>query len=115
MNKVIAILFALACFSTSTLSSRMMGTGMWFWLIIAVGAFVAVSHFIPSLVCIGSGLALLLAGVSLCAVVLGLLAATIGGSFTIDTNSALLLSLFFIIFVLGLTLGIMCKHSLKPK
>lgn len=113
MNKAIAILFALTCFATSTLSSRMLGFGMWFYIIIAVGAFVAVSHFIPVLVGVGSGLALLLACLSICAVALGLLAATIGGSFTMDTNSAMLLSLFLMIFVLGLSLAILYKKSLN--
>lgn len=115
MNKLIAILFALTCFSTSALSSSMMGAGMWFWIIIGIGIFVAISQFYPMLRGAGAGLAMLLAGISTLAILLGLLAATVGGSFKMDGSSAGLLFLFFIIAVLGLTLGVMHKRYVKSE
>ncbi|MGL1930853.1 MAG: hypothetical protein OCC45_03710 [Desulfotalea sp.] len=115
MNKAIGILFGIACFSTSALSSSIMGSGMWFWIIICVGTFVAASQFVSVLKGIGSGLATILAGISILAVLLGLVAATIGGSFKIDDSSALLLLLFSIIAILGITLGVMFKKSLTAK
>ena len=90
-----------------------MGIGMWFWVIISVGLFVAISQYYSPLRGIGSGLAVLLGIVSICAVFLGLVAATIGGSFHLDDREALLLFLFFIIFLLGLILGFMYKKSIK--
>ncbi|WP_413698928.1 hypothetical protein ACLKMH_15325 [Psychromonas sp. KJ10-10] len=73
MNKVIGILFAITCFATSTLSANMLGIGMWFWVILIVGAFVAISQFFPVLRGAGSGIALLMSGISLLAVLFGLL------------------------------------------
>jgi hypothetical protein len=113
MNIVFAVVFAITCFATATVSNSIMGAGIWFWVIIATGAFVGVSQFIPSLQGAGAGLAGLLAILSICAVLLGLLAATVGGSFRLNESEALLLFLFFIIAVLGLTLASMHKKSLK--
>jgi hypothetical protein len=113
MNKIIGILFAVVCFSTSALSSHIMGVGMWFWVIIVTGLFSAISQYYPVLRGVGSGLAVLLGILSLLDVGLGLLASTIGGSFKIDFNSAVLLLLFFIIFILGLMLGSMYKKSIR--
>lgn len=115
MNKVIGILFAIRCFATSALSQSMMGAGMWFLVIIATGCLVAVSQFFPRLKGPGSGLALLLGLISLCAILLGLLAATIGGSFNMDDSSALLLFLFFLIAVFGIILASMFKKPIRPK
>jgi hypothetical protein len=115
MNKVIGILFALACFATSAQSNSMMGAGLWFWVIIATGFIVASSQFFPRLKGPGSGLALLLGIISICAILFGMIAATIGGSFKMDDSSALLLFLFFIIVVLGFTLAIMYKRSIRSR
>jgi hypothetical protein len=93
----------------------MMGPGMWYWVILITGLFVAVSQYYPRLRGLGSGLAMLLSILSFCAVGLGLIASTIGGSFKIDANLATLLLLFFIIFILGLMLGSLYKKSLKAK
>lgn len=95
--------------------ANMLGIGMWFWIILIIGAFVAISQFILPLRGAGSGVALLLSGISLLAVLFGLLAATIGGSFRMDDNSALLLLLFFIISVLGTALAIMYKKTVSQK
>jgi len=104
MNRIIAILFAIACFATSAVSGNILGAGMWFWIIIATGVFVAVSQFIPVLRQFGSVAALLLGVISVLAVVLTLLAATIGGSFKLGNREALLVFTFLMIAVLGFTL-----------
>ena len=101
MNKLVGTLFAITCFSTSALSSSLMGTGLWFWVIIASGFLVAGSQFFPKLESIGSAIAMTLGILSVFAVLLGLLASTIGGSFKIDSSTALLLFLFFLISILG--------------
>ena len=49
MNKVVAILFAISCFATSAISNNLLGAGMWFWIIVCTGLFVAVSQFLPAL------------------------------------------------------------------
>lgn len=113
MHKTLGVLFAITCFATAGVSASLMGAGMWFWIIIASGTFVAVSQFYPVIRGAGSGLAVLLGIVSICAVALGLLASTIGGSFRLDDQLAILLLLFFVIFILGLVLGSMFKRSLK--
>ena len=104
MNKIVAILFAIACFATSAVSGSILGVGMWFWIISAIGALVAVSQFVPILRGLGSVAALLLGVISVCAVGLALLAATTGGSFKLDNKEALLVFAFFMIAVLGFIL-----------
>lgn len=104
MNRIVAILFAISCFATSIVSGNILGVGMWFWIIIATGLFVAISQFLPILSGLGSVAALLLAVISICAFVLTLLAATIGGSFKLNNSEALLVFGFFMIAVFGLWL-----------
>ena len=77
---------------------------MWFWIIIVTGAFVAASQFHQSLISFGSIAAGLLGVISILAVLLGLLAATIGGSFKLDGRESLLLFSFFLITVFGFIL-----------
>jgi cbb3-type cytochrome oxidase subunit 3 len=111
MDKVISILFALFCFATATLSNSIMGAGMWFWVILLTGLFVAVSAYMPNLIIVGAFLAGLLTGVSICAVLLGLVAATIGGSFRLDGPEAMLLTLFFCIAICGTIIAIRYKNK----
>lgn len=117
MGKVFSLLFALACLSTSVVSARMMGAGLWFWVIMFIGVFVAVSQCMPNAPLMfrgaGAGLALLLSFVAIAAVLLGLLAATIGGSFSLGASEALLLFLFFLIAVFGVAVAINHKRKIK--
>lgn len=92
-----------------------MGMGLWFWVITFSGFFVAISQFYPKLRGAGSGLAMFLVMLSVCAILLGLVAGTAGGSFRMDEGSSLLLFLFFNIAVLGLLLGMLHKKSIQPK
>lgn len=109
MNRFVAILFALSCVATSFVSGNLLGVGMWFWVILATGFLVAASQFHPSTQSIGAALAGLLGVVSVLAVVLGLVAATIGGSFKLEDNETLLLLCFFLIAVFGFALVRMNK------
>ena len=109
MNKIVAICFAIACLATSTVSSRILGVGMWFWIIIVTGLFVAVSQFVPTIRVLGSVMALLLGVISVCAVALTLLAATIGGAFKLDNREALLVFTFLMIAVSGFSLVLINK------
>ncbi len=88
-----------------------MGSGMWFWIIIVVGFVVAVSQFITKFQYFGGVIACLLSIISICAVLFGLVAATIGGSFKLNDNESLLLFLFFMIAVFGFTLGRINKKA----
>ena len=113
MNKLIGVLFAITCFATSALSNSIMGAGIWFWVIIASGLLVAVCQWFPMLQSLAAGVALLLSTLSVLAVLLGLLASTIGGSFNIDDSSALLLFLFFVIAVLGFVVSSIYRRSVR--
>jgi len=110
MNKVVAILFGIFCFATSAVSNSILGAGMWFWIIIATGIFVAVSQFSPILRVFGSVAALLLGVISVFAVILTLFAATIGGSFELDNREALLVFTFLMIAVFGFSLVIINRR-----
>lgn len=111
MNKTVAILFAISCLVTSTTSANILGPGMWFWVISATGVFVAISQFLPTLRGLGNIAAFLLALISVFAVVLTLLAATIGGSFRLGDKETLLVFGFFMIAVLGFVLTRVNKKS----
>ena len=63
------------------MSNSLLGAGMWFWIILVSGLFVAVSAYIPELEMLGALVARLLALGSIGAVLLGLVAVTAGGSF----------------------------------
>jgi hypothetical protein len=115
MNKVIALFFALSCLLTAIVSSRLLGVGMWFWIIIACGLFVPVSQFIPMLADLGSAAAAMLATISVLAVVLTLLAANIGGSFSLDGGTALLVFGFSLMAVFGFTLKRMNRRPQLPE
>jgi hypothetical protein len=91
----------------------MMGAGLWFWVIISIGCITATCQFLPRCRGVGAGLALLLSIISVCAILLGMLAATIGGSFNMDGSSALLLFLFFLVAVLGFVLASLYKKSIR--
>ena len=111
MRKTISILFALLCLGTAALSTNILGPGMWFWIIIVAGIFVGISQFFPGLQSASSVIAGFLSVVSVCAVLLGLLAATVGGSFRLDDNEAFLLMSFALVAVSGLTLVALCRKT----
>lgn len=113
MDKFFAYFFAFSCFGTAAISQSIMGAGMWFWLIISAGFFVIISQYYQALKMPGAGIALLASLLSIAAITLGLLAATIGGSFRLETQEALLLFLFFLMAISGFTLSAICKHQLK--
>jgi hypothetical protein len=115
MNKVLGAIFAIACVATSAVSGSILGVGMWFWIIIAAGVVVAVTQFIPSTRLIGSVVALLLSIVSLLAVALTLLAATIGGSFRLGTSESLLVFGFAMIAVFGIALVRFNRKAVKTR
>lgn len=96
--------FALSCIGTSVLSSRILGPGMWGWIILAAGVFVGSSPYVGSFAAAGRAVGLLLAVAATLAVGLGLLAATAGGRFRLPADQALLLGLFTIIAVSGFVL-----------
>ena len=104
MNKTLSILFCLSCFATAYQSNALLGAGMWFYIIVITGSFVAVSQFIQSLRAAGVALAMLLSVVSVLAVIFGYLASTIGGSSKTDTQAVLLLVFFGLIALFGFAL-----------
>jgi hypothetical protein len=111
VEKIISILFTLFCIATALISNSLLGAGMLFWIILSCGLFVGVSAYIPGLAMMGAFIAGLLALVSIGAVLLGLIAATIGGSFRLEGNEAMLLASFFCIALSGLILVVLCKRK----
>jgi predicted tellurium resistance membrane protein TerC len=92
-----------------------MGAGIWFWVIIGTGTTVALSAFIPMLSSLGAALAGLLSVVSTGAVILGLIANTIGSSSHQDSNQVLLFVLFACIAITGFILmAINNRKSVPP-
>ena len=111
MNRIVGLLYAISCFATSWISGSMLGVGMWFWIIIGSGVFVAFSQFFPIIRDFGAIVALLIGIISIIAVLLGLAAATIGGSFKLDNDELLLLLSFFLVAVFGFTLVKINKYQ----
>ena len=111
MHKVISTIVAILAYLTAAQSGSILGVGMWFWIIIAAGTFVGISQYSPPLRNLGSAVAGLLSTISLCAVALGLIAATIGGSFRLGDDEGLLLFLFGLIVIFGFTLVFINKKD----
>ena len=109
MNRIIGVLFAIACISTSWTSGNLLGVGMWFYIILGTGIGVAASQFVPALERLGAGFASVLAVISVIAALLILLLATTGGSFKLDDSEILLLLSFFMIAVFGFSLARVTK------
>lgn len=111
MQKTLSLVFGLCCFLTSYVSSSLLGVGIWFWIIIGSGIFVAASAFLPALQNLGVGIAGMLAGISVVAVLLIVLAASIGGSFELGSSETALLLLFAMIAITGFTLGAISRRK----
>ena len=101
MNKILGIFFTISCLATAAASNSLLGVGMWFWIILTTGFFVGASQFIPALSPFGAAAASLLSVLSVCAVVLTLLAATIGGSFELNGGETFLVFGFSMIAISG--------------
>ncbi|GGI67851.1 hypothetical protein GCM10009332_01350 [Shewanella gelidii] len=94
---------------------------MWFWAILTAGVFVAISPYLPKFTDSGKhfavSLSTVIAGVSacfsICAVGLGLLAATVGGNFRLDVEEAWLLILFGLTAIMGIILVVVNRRDIK--
>ncbi|NKB33911.1 MAG: hypothetical protein GKR91_12505 [Pseudomonadales bacterium] len=105
MNKIVAALFTISCFGTAAASNSLLGAGMWFFIIVAAGIFVTASQFHPWFRELGGIAASILGMISVLAVLLTLLAATIGGSFELGGSEALLVFGFTMIAIFGFLLA----------
>ncbi|MEE4380082.1 MAG: hypothetical protein V2J55_21555 [Candidatus Competibacteraceae bacterium] len=85
------------------LSAQILGPGMWGAIFLGAGVLVAASPYYPPIRDIGRGVALVTGILALLAVALGLLAATIGGSFRLPNEQAMLLVAFSVIGIFGIT------------
>ena len=102
---VSTVVFSAACVSAAFLSFSVLGGGMWAYVLIAAGLLSVVSpYFTPIQPAVGS-LAMVGGVLALVASLLGCLAATIGGSFRLPGDQALLLLLLAIIGVTGIVIG----------
>jgi len=113
MHKLVSFLFGLACLATALQSNSLLGAGLWFWVILSSGFFVAVSAFQPKLASIGAAIAALLVIISVGAILLGLVAATAGGFFRLATAEALLLFLFGTMAFFGVMVIYANKRRIK--
>lgn len=95
-------LFGITCIAAFGLGTYIFGPGMWGWIFLALGVFVAASPYLPRIQPAARGIALTAAVIALLGVVLGLLASTIGGSFRLPGEQALLLFLMSLIGVFGI-------------
>jgi hypothetical protein len=102
LNKILGVFFAISCFATSGLSGSMLGVGMWFWIIVATGFFVAISQFVPGLRGIGTVAASILGVIAILAALLALFV-VIGGSGPSNEDILLILG-FVMIAVFGFSL-----------
>lgn len=101
-GSITSAVYALASIATAVLSAQILGTGIWAWLILAVGLVVGASPYYSLLLGAARGLALISAILTFLAIPLGLLAATTGGSFRLPSDQALLLFLLGLIGVFGI-------------
>ena len=97
-----SMLFILCALATAWVSATMMETGFWSMLILAGAAFVALGLFAPVVQPLVRVFAGLCATIAVMAVLLGLLAATTGGSFRLPQDVAMLLFCMGGVFVFGL-------------
>ena len=109
MNKLMALLFAIACLLTATVSSRLLGMGMWYYIILISGSLVFSFQFIENLIPIARVIAILMVIISVGAVVLTLLASTIGGSSNMDEGATLLTFGFVGIAIFGFVVARITK------
>lgn len=113
MHKSVSLLFGFSCLATALQSNSILGAGMWFWIILLSGLFVAVSAHQPKIASIGAAFAAILVLISIGAVLLGLVAASAGGSFRLQSNEALLLFFFGLIIVFGVMVVYANKRRIK--
>lgn len=101
MHKSVSLLFGFACLATALQSNSILGAGVWFWVILLSGFFVAASAHLPKIASLGAALAAILVIIAIGAILLGLVAATAGGSFRLQPSEALLLFFFGLICIFG--------------
>lgn len=102
--------FAAACVAALWLSIRIEGTGPWGVAFLLAGALVAAAPHVGALRVPSRIVALVFAVLALLAVGLGLLAATVGGSFRLPGEQAALLAAFGVV---GLS-GLFVFRALRP-
>jgi len=95
------IFFGLACIVTAGLSAQILGLGMWSAIFLVAGIIVAISPYFDPIRELTRVIGLVAAILAFLAVALGLLAATIGGSFRLPADQALLLAAIGFIGVFG--------------
>lgn len=95
-------LFAIACVAAAALSAQILGPGMWGAIFLGAGVIVAISPYFPAMRGPGRVVAVFAGVLAFLAAALGLLAATIGGSFRLPADQAFLLLAFGFIGVFGI-------------
>ena len=115
MAKLLSVLFAMCCLGVAFLSNNILGPGFWFWAISCAGLIVGVTAFIPTLAILGVVIAGLMSSIAVLAILLGLLAATVGGSFRLPEEQVILLALFGLAAFLGFILVIIQTKQLAQQ
>ena len=101
-GSISSTLFALACLAAAGLSAQILGAGIWGTAFVVFGGLVASGPYFRAMREPARAIALLAAIVAFLAVALGLLAATIGGTFRLPNDQALLLTAIGLIGVFGI-------------
>ena len=110
-GSITTVVFALGCAAIAWQSAQILGTGFWGWAILATGVFIAAGPYYRRIRGLARVIALVLSIIAFLAVALGLLAATIGGSFNLPDDQALLLLTFGIVGILGVVVFITMKQD----
>ena len=113
-GSISSAIFGLACVATMWQSAQILGTGLWGWAFLAVGCFVAVGPYVAALRGPARAVALVFGILAFLAVALGLLAATIGGSFRLPDDQALLLVTFCVVGVFGIVVFKVLRSERSP-
>lgn len=103
MTYVGKLLFSIAAIATSVYSMSAFGPGMWSWIFVAVGLVVLISTFLPRLDRLARVLGQVSGALSGLALVLVLLAATVGGSFRMSESNVVFAFMLAGLTVLGLS------------
>lgn len=99
-GSITSALIAVVGLAIAALSASLLGVGVWGLAILAVSLVIAISPYVDVLMPLAKGMAAFFAVIAVLAILLGLLAATTGGTFRLPADQALLLFLFGVYAIL---------------
>ena len=107
-------IFCFCCVAFIVQSATVLGTDYWGSSFIVVGVLVALGPYVQRLRPLAQAIAMLAAVMALIGIGFGLFAATMGGSFNLPVELALLLLVFGVAAVSGIVFS-RCDFEVKPE